>query len=206
MSSQDADSSMVKVWDPLVRVFHWSLVFLFLLAFITEDDWLDLHVLAGYAVSFLIGFRLLWGLVGTRNARFVTFVKSPVVMLTYLKGVLSFKVPHYLGHNPLGAAMVVVLLLSVALVSFTGMTMVASEGQGPLAGTFFSSWDGDWMEEVHEFFANFTLLMVFVHVSGVLVSSLLEGENLVKAMVTGRKKYRSYWEDVNPGKGEENQS
>jgi cytochrome b len=69
MSSQDADSSMVKVWDPLVRVFHWSLVFLFLLAFITEDDWLDLHVLAGYAVSFLIGFRLLWGLVGTRNAR-----------------------------------------------------------------------------------------------------------------------------------------
>jgi cytochrome b len=206
MSSQDADSSMVKVWDPLVRVFHWSLVFLFLLAFITEDDWLDLHVLAGYAVSFLIGFRLLWGLVGTRNARFVTFVKSPAVMLTYLKGVLSFKVPHYLGHNPLGAAMVVVLLLSVALVSFTGMTMVASEGQGPLAGTFFSSWDGDWMEEVHEFFANFTLLMVFVHVSGVLVSSLLEGENLVKAMVTGRKKYRSYWEDVNPGKGEENQS
>lgn len=206
MSSQVADSSMVKVWDPLVRVFHWSLVFLFLFAFITEDDWLDLHVLAGYAVSFLIGFRLLWGLVGTRNARFVTFVKSPAVMLTYLKGVLSFKVPHYLGHNPLGAAMVVVLLLSVALVSFTGMTMVASEGQGPLAGTFFSSWDGDWMEEVHEFFANFTLLMVFVHVSGVLVSSLLEGENLVKAMVTGRKKYRSYWEDVNPGKGEENQS
>jgi cytochrome b len=206
MSSQDADSSMVKVWDPLVRVFHWSLVFLFLLAFITEDDWLDLHVLAGYAVSFLIGFRLLWGLVGTRNARFVTFVKSPVVMLTYLKGVLSFKVPHYLGHNPLGAAMVVVLLLSVALVSFTGITMVASEGQGPLAGTFFSSWDGDWMEEVHEFFANFTLLMVFAHVSGVLASSLLEGENLVKAMVTGRKKYRAYWEDVNPGKGEENQS
>jgi cytochrome b len=169
MSSQDADSSMVKVWDPLVRVFHWSLVFLFLLAFITEDDWLDLHVLAGYAVSFLIGFRLLWGLVGTRNA-------------------------------------LVVLLLSVALVSFTGMTMVASEGQGPLAGTFFSSWDGDWMEEVHEFFANFTLLMVFAHVSGVLASSLLEGENLVKAMVTGRKKYRAYWEDVNPGKGEENQS
>jgi len=206
MSSQDADSSTVKVWDPLVRVFHWGLVFFFLITFITEDDWLNLHVLAGYAVSFLIGFRLLWGLVGTRNARFSTFVKSPAVMMTYLKSMLSFKVPHYLGHNPLGAAMVVVLLLSVALVAFTGMTMVASEGQGPLAGTFFSSWGGERMEDVHEFFANFTLLMVLAHVSGVLVSSLLEGENLVKAMVTGRKKHRSYWEDVNPGKGKENQS
>jgi cytochrome b len=106
MSFQSAESSTVKVWDPLVRVFHWSLVFFFLLAFITEDDWLDLHEQAGYAVAFLIGFRLLWGLVGTRNARFMTFVKSPKVMLAYLKRVLSFKVPHYLGHNPLGAAMV----------------------------------------------------------------------------------------------------
>ena len=205
MSFQDADSSTVKVWDPLVRVFHWSLVFFFLFAFITEDDWLNLHVQAGYAVSFLIGFRLLWGLVGTRNARFMTFVKSPTVMLTYLKGMLSSKVPHYLGHNPLGAAMVIVLLLGVALVSFTGMIIIASEGNGPLAGTVLSTLRGDWMEDVHEFFANFTLLMVVAHVSGVLVSSFLEGENLVKAMVTGRKKDRPYWEDVNPGKGEENQ-
>jgi cytochrome b len=202
MPSRDTASSTVKVWDPLVRVFHWSLVFFFLVAFITEDDWLDLHVLAGYAVSFLIGFRLLWGLVGTRNARFVTFVKSPAVMRTYLKGMLSFKVPHYLGHNPLGAAMVIALLLGVALVSFTGMAMIAGEGSGPLAGTFVSTWSGDWLEDAHEFFANFTLLMVVAHVSGVLVSSVLEGENLVKAMVTGRKKNRACWEDVNPGKGE----
>ena len=206
MSFQSADSSTVKVWDPLVRVFHWSLVFFFLFAFITEDDWLNLHVQAGYAVSFLIGFRLLWGLVGTRNARFMTFVKSPAVMLTHLKRMLSLKVPHYLGHNPLGAAMVIVLLLGVALVSFTGMIIIASEGSGPLAGTVFSTLRGDWMEDVHEFFANFTLLMVVAHICGVLVSSYLEGENLVRAMVSGRKKYRSYWEDVNPEKGEENQS
>jgi cytochrome b len=206
MSFQDADSSTVKVWDPLVRVFHWSLVFFFLLAFITEDDWINLHVQAGYAVTFLIGFRLLWGLVGTRNARFMSFVKSPAVMRAYLKGLLSFKAPHYLGHNPLGAAMVIVLLLSIALVSFTGMVIIASEGNGPLAGTFFSTLGGDWMEDVHEFFANFTLLMVVAHVSGVMFSSFLEGENLVKAMVTGRKKNRSYWEDVNPGKGKGKQS
>ena len=206
MSSQDADSATVKAWDPLVRVFHWSLVFFFLLAFITEDDWLNLHVQAGYAVSFLIGFRLLWGLVGTRNARFMSFVKSPKVVLTYLKGMLSQKAPHYLGHNPLGAAMVIALLLSIVLVSFSGMIIIASEGNGPLAGTVFSTLSGDWMEDVHEFFANFTLLMVLAHVSGVIVSSFLEGENLVKAMVTGRKKNRSAWADVNPGNGKEIES
>jgi cytochrome b len=196
MSAHDAEPSTVKVWDPLVRIFHWSLVFFFLFAFITGDDWPKLHVLAGYAVSFLIGFRLLWGLVGTRHARFLTFVKSPTVTLTYLKSLLKFKVPHYLGHNPLGAAMVIVLLLSIALVAFSGMVLIAGEGEGPLATTFLASWSGDWMEEVHEFFANFTLLMVVIHVSGVIFSSLLEGENLVKAMMSGRKKFRSHWEDV----------
>ncbi len=205
MSSQYAESSTVKVWDPLVRVFHWSLVFFFLITFITEDDWLNLHVLAGYAVSFLIGFRLLWGLVGTRSARFSTFVKSPAVMMTYLKSMLSFKVPHYLGHNPLAAAMVVVLLLSVALVAFTGMTMIASEGQGPLAGTFFSSWGGERMEDVHEFLANFTLLLILAHLTGVLFSSILEGENLAKSMLTGRKKLRSRWEDFNPQQGDKHE-
>ncbi len=196
MSAHDAEPSTVKVWDPLVRIFHWSLVFFFLFAFITGDDWQKLHVLAGYAVSFLIGFRLLWGLVGTRHARFLTFVKSPTVILIYLKSLLKFKVPHYLGHNPLGAAMVIVLLLSIALVAFSGMVLIAGEGEGPLAATLLASWSGDWMEEIHEFFANFTLLMVVIHVSGVIFSSLLEGENLVKAMMTGRKKFRSHWEDV----------
>lgn len=198
MPADDAEASTVKVWDPLIRVFHWSLVFFFLLAFITGDDWEALHVQTGYAASLLIAFRLLWGLVGTRNARFLTFVKSPAVMLAYVKSLLSFKVPHYLGHNPLGAAMVVVLLLSIALVSFSGMVLIAGEGSGPLAGTFLSSWNGDWIEEVHEFFANFTLLMVVIHISGVIFSSLLEGENLAKAMMTGRKKFRPHWEDVKP--------
>ncbi len=206
MSLQETNSSTVKAWDPLVRVFHWSLVFLFLLAFITEDDWLNLHVQAGYAIAFLIGFRLLWGLVGTRNARFISFVKSPKVMLTYFKGMLSRKTPHYLGHNPLGAAMVIALLLGIVFVSITGIALIAHEGNGPLAGTFFATLGGDWMEDAHEFFAHFTLLMVIIHVSGVVVSSFLEGENLVKAMVTGRKKFRSSWVDVEPGKRKEIQS
>lgn len=198
MFSNDSHPPTVKAWDPLVRVFHWSLVFFFLLAFATEDDWMNLHVWAGYAVAMLIAFRLLWGVIGTRTARFLTFVKSPQAAMRHLGAMLSGKAPHYLGHNPVAAMMVVALLGSISLVAFSGMVLIAAEGQGPLAGTIFAGIDGEAMEEVHEFFANFTLLLVFAHVAGVVVSSLLEGENLVKAMINGRKRARSAWADVNP--------
>ncbi len=201
MSVQNTAASTVSAWDPLIRVFHWSLVFFFLLAFLTGDDWLDPHVQAGYAVTFLIGFRMFWGLVGTRNARFMSFVKPPRVVLSHLKEMLSLKASHYLGHNPVAAVMVVSLLSSIVLVAFSGMILIASEGHGPLAGTLFSSWRGEWVEEVHEFLANFTLLLILAHVTGVLFSSFLEGENLAKAMVTGRKKLRSHWEDFDPRRG-----
>lgn len=201
MRVDNTSQTTVKAWDPLIRMFHWSLVFFFLLAFITEDDWLTLHVQAGYAVSLLIGFRLFWGLVGTRTARFLTFVKPLGTVKAHLKDMLSFKAGHYLGHNPVAAVMVVVLLISVALVAFTGIVMIAAENQGPLAGSLFASWNGEVMEEVHEFFANFTLLLVFAHVFGVIFSSFLERENLVRAMLTGRKKLRSRWRDFDPESG-----
>jgi cytochrome b len=139
------NSSTVKVWDPLLRIFHWSLVFFFILAFLTEDDWLSLHVQAGYAISLLIGFRLFWGLAGTRYARFLTFVKSPKTVLSHLKAMLSFNPPHYLGHNPVAAVMVIALLISLTLAAFSGMVTIASEGSGPLANTVFASWNGEWM-------------------------------------------------------------
>jgi cytochrome b len=198
MHSNDIDPPSVKAWDPLVRVFHWSLVFFFLLAFATEDDWMNLHAWAGYAVAMLVGFRLLWGIIGTRNARFLTFVKSPQTVKRHLRGMLSLKAPHYLGHNPVAAVMVVALLVSISLVAFSGMVLIAAEGQGPLAGTLFAGANEDAMEDIHEFFANFTLLLVFFHVGGVVISSLLEGENLVRAMITGRKRARQQWADVNP--------
>jgi len=186
----------IRAWDPLIRVFHWSLVFFFLVAFVTEDDWLDLHVQAGYAITLLLGFRLLWGLIGTHQAQFRSFVKPPRAVLAYLRSMLSLRPAHYLGHNPVAAVMVLALLLSLSVTCFTGLVTIASEGQGPLAATFFASWRGEWMEELHEFFANFTLLLVFGHVLGVVISSLLERENLVRAMITGRKKQRARWEDA----------
>ena len=206
MNLQNSGPSTVTAWDPLIRLFHWSLVFFFLLAFATEDEWMSLHVWAGYSVTLLVVFRLFWGLVGTRNARFFSFVKSPQVVKKHLKAMLSLKPSHYLGHNPVAAVMVIALLTSVTLVAFSGMTLIATEGQGPLAGTVFSTWNGEWVEELHEFFANFTLLLVFAHVVGVVVSSFLEGENLVTAMMTGRKKARADWADVPPRAGVDHES
>ena len=198
MFSKQSNPQTVRAWDPLVRVFHWSLVFFFLLAFASEDEWMTLHVWAGYAVAMLVAFRLLWGVIGTRTARFPTFVKSPRTALRYLGKMLSGRAPHYLGHNPVAALMVVSLLVSISLVACSGLILIAAAGQGPLAGTVFAGIGGGAMEDLHEFFANLTLLLVFAHVAGVIVSSLLEGENLVKAMITGRKRMRSAWADAEP--------
>lgn len=186
----------ITVWDPLVRIFHWSLVLTFFLAYVTEDSWENIHVIAGYIVAALVGFRLIWGVIGTRRARFTRFVKSPQAVLDYLKQMIRFKVPHYLGHNPAAAAMIVCLLISLIMISISGLMIIAGEGEGPLAGTIFASVNHELAEEIHELFANFTLLLVFLHVAGVLFSSFLEKENLIRAMITGRKKENSSAEDA----------
>jgi len=189
MPSHANSADTIKVWDLLLRIFHWSLVLFFFLAYVTEDDWLNLHVVAGYTIMLLIAFRTIWGLIGPRYARFARFIKSPSEVLSYMKRMLRFKAPHYLGHNPAAAAMILGLLLSIIMVCFSGMVIIAAEGQGPLANTIFATVNAEWMEEIHEFLANFTLVLVFMHVAGVLFSSLLEGQNLVKSMITGRKKH-----------------
>ncbi|MBT4518780.1 MAG: cytochrome B [Halieaceae bacterium] len=180
-------SNSIKVWDPLIRVFHWSLVFFFILAYATEDDWMTVHSYAGYCIAGLILFRLIWGVIGTRHARFTDFITTPSNVIGYMKQLPAGRAKRYIGHNPAGAAMIVVLLVSLSMTLFSGASLYATEGQGPLVGTFMASWSEDALEEVHEFFANFTLLMVVAHVMGVLLSSLLHRENLVKSMITGRK-------------------
>jgi len=189
MSENIDQAQTIRVWDPLVRIFHWSLVAFFAIAYVTEDDWMDLHLVAGYSVAALIGFRLVWGVIGTHYARFTQFVKSPSTVFDYLRHMATFRVPHYLGHNPAAGAMIVALIISIILVSLSGMSIIAAEGSGPLADTFFASFNAYWMEEIHEFLANFTLMLVGLHVAGVFVSSLLEGENLVRAMIHGRKRW-----------------
>lgn len=188
----------VPVWDPLVRVFHWSLASFFFIAYLTEDEFLSVHVYAGYAVLGLVLFRLVWGLIGTRHARFSDFVTAPGEAMRYLGRLLTGRARHYTGHNPAGGAMVLALLISLVLTGFFGMALIAGDGNGPLAATFVATWSGEWVEDAHEFFANFTLFLVILHVSGVLISSLLEGRNLVKAMITGRKTVSASDASINP--------
>ena len=189
-----ASDSEVVVWDPLVRVFHWSLVASFTVAYLSgEGEMLDLHAWSGYIIGGLILFRLLWGMVGPRHARFADFVFTPATVLAYGRDLLRGQAQRYLGHNPLGGAMVIALLLMLTLATVTGIALYgATEAAGPLAGIMrgTSHGFGEALEEVHEFFSNLTLLLVALHIGGVLISSLLHRENLVRAMVTGRKRAR----------------
>ncbi|MCG8055146.1 MAG: cytochrome b/b6 domain-containing protein [Candidatus Thiodiazotropha endolucinida] len=184
------DKRLIKVWDPFVRLFHWSLVGAFAICWMTEDEWMDPHVYAGYALAALVLVRVVWGVIGTRYARFSDFVKSPSKVLVYLKDLLSFKAKRFIGHNPAGGAMIVILMFCLLLTVLTGMLAYGAEGLGPLAEPLFSNspYGGELYEEIHEVFANLTLGLVAIHLTGVLVGSLLHQENLVRSMFTGTKR------------------
>lgn len=187
-SDRSPSANLITVWDPLVRIFHWSLVSLFFIAYLTEDDWLDLHSFAGYSIMALLLFRICWGLIGTRYARFSSFVTGPDRVVKYLKSIWQGNPEHHVGHNPAGGAMIIVMLILLLLICFSGIATLATEGAGPLAGTFIATLSDDWLEEIHEALANLMLAAVALHVAGVLISSLLHHENLVKAMFNGRKR------------------
>ncbi len=176
-SETAAASPRVRVWDPLVRTFHWTLAAAFAIAFIVEDELLGLHIWAGYLALTLIAIRLVWGIIGTRHARFTDFVRGPRQVMAYLKDALAFRAPRYLGHNPAGGAMVIALLLSVAATGLTGMALNDAQALG-----------GEEWEEIHEFFAYLSLGLIVAHVAGVLFSSLSHRENLIGAMITGDKR------------------
>lgn len=181
----------VKVWDPVVRIFHWSLVSAFFIAYITEEDFLTLHVWAGYTVLSLVFLRVLWGIVGTQYARFADFVYAPQAVKQFFLDTLRLRAPRYLGHNPAAGAMIILLLLALLLTSLSGLAVYGVEDSaGPLAGilTGAGGFWGDVFEGAHEFFANFTVFLVLLHVAGVIVESLIHGENLVSAMWHGYKR------------------
>ena len=180
-----------RVWDLPTRIFHWSLAASFSIAFLTSDSekLRDIHVIAGYSLAGLIAFRLLWGFVGGKHSRFADFLPTRQKLIDYFKSLLIGKPRHYVGHNPAGGAMIVLLLLSLVLTTLTGLGAYGAEGYGPLAGwaAGLVGLGREAMEEVHEFAANFTLFLILVHIAGVLFGSLLHRENLVRAMITGRK-------------------
>ena len=208
----------VRVWDPLVRIFHWSLVLSFTIAYLSGEEEDDLHIYAGYVILGLIVFRLLWGFIGSRHARFSDFVCSPKVIIEHISDMMSGHPKRYLGHNPAGGAMVLALLLGLVVTTYSGLEVYAiEEGAGPLAQTnhaplivdvsiirsayaddddehhAYESGEEDedgeeFWEEIHEASANFVLFLVILHIAGVVISGRMNDENLVKAMLSGNKK------------------
>lgn len=168
--------SKVLVWDVPTRAFHWLLALSFAGAFATAESerYRDIHVMLGYTVLGLVAFRLVWGLVGTRYARFRSFAYGPHSVLTYVKSVFTRSPQHHVGHNPAGSWAIYALLALSLLAGASGYAAYTDIG-------------GHWMEDMHEALANMLLGVVFVHIAGVLVSSLVHRENLVRSMLTGSK-------------------
>lgn len=203
--AQASDMATVRIWDPLIRIGHWVLVAGFATAYLTEGEPQWVHSFAGYAIAATVAIRIIWGFVGPRRARFTDFVTGPGRVLGYLRDLLRGRAERHLGHSPAGGAMTVALLFALAFTALSGMaTLAVEEGQGPLAGIVTSeslpAWveeDDDFdehgegseaFEEIHEVAANATLLLVLLHVAGVLWASRAHGENLVRAMLDGRKR------------------
>ncbi|KAA5609900.1 cytochrome B [Rhodovastum atsumiense] len=219
---------MARVWSPLVRLAHWTLVGGFAVAWLTEDDLLQAHVWAGYLVAAAVLVRLAWGIVGPEQDRLRHFLRPPGEVVAYLREALTLRSRRYPGHTPAGAVMGLALLLSIGATAFTGMaTLAETRNAGPLAPWFGSGASavlpvlisparadehghrtkgehGEYtlgrdgravghkgedsaFEDLHEFFANLTLVLVLLHVTGVLLASYAHRENLVRGMITGRK-------------------
>ena len=203
----------VKVWDLGVRIFHWSLVVFFVITYASGEGNETLHAYAGYVVIALILYRFVWGFVGSKYARFSDFLCGPIVTINYLKSFLSGKPEHYLGHNPVGGWMAVILMLSVLGACWSGLELYAAEGKGPLAykgdliiKSALANGDEreheekkekkkgkadkkaeDFWENIHEALANFALFLVILHISGIIIASKVHQEKLIKAMITGYK-------------------
>lgn len=177
----------ILVWDLPVRLFHWALVALVGAAWIAaETGFMTIHSWIGYGVLGLVLFRVLWGLVGSEHARFSRFLASPAAAWAYLKAMPRRAAPHYDGHNPAGAWMVIALLL-VLLVQ-AGSGLFAADDvlfEGPFASLVGATWS-EWLTDIHEANFNILIALVVVHVAAVGLHELY-GERLVKAMLDGRK-------------------
>lgn len=178
MSNDVAPS--VRVWDLPTRVFHWSLALSFFGAYLLAESERvrHLHVMFGYTVLALVVFRLVWGFLGTRYAQFSSFAFGPRAVVDHLKGLARRNVREHAGHTPTGSWAIWLMLLLAFVTAVSGYL-------------HFNEIGGEAMEEVHEVAANAWLLVVFVHVAGVIVSSVAERQNLARAMVTGYKKLGS---------------
>jgi cytochrome b len=188
-SSNSSDA--IQVWDIWVRLFHWLLVLAFVVAaytgFFGRKTQIDIHVIAGVSAAALVAFRLIWGIWGTTYARFSSFMTPPSKTLRHARCIIGSREHVSIGHTPLGGWMIVALLVLVAAVAITGtVTLGGVVKEGPLAPfvSFASGWGA---REVHETLAIVLSALVGLHILGAIFESLRIRENLMRAMVTGRK-------------------
>jgi cytochrome b len=205
----------IAVWDPVVRWGHWLLVAAFAVAYLTAEEDVGgadlVHVWAGYLVGAIVGLRVLWGFVGPERARFRDFVYGPSAVARYVVALVGGRARRYLGHSPAGGAMVLLMLLSLAATVFTGLVSYGERGKGPLADggrplIAAAYADGDKgsrgaeasrdreggesaIGELHSALGNITLALVIFHVLGVGLASVVHRENLMLAMINGRKRW-----------------
>jgi len=168
---------MVRVWDPLVRLFHWSLVISFAIAWFSPVSAAPLHHWAGYAAAGLVILRVFWGVAGTRHAQFSDFVRGPGTVWRYLVDIARGRESRYIGHNPAGGAMVLALMAAMVTASVSGYMMTTDRYFGI-----------DWVETFHRVSVHALLLLVVLHLAGVALASFHHRENLVRAMISGFKR------------------
>jgi cytochrome b len=210
--STAVQATSVAVWDPIVRIGHWALVIAFAVAYLTAEEETGstnvLHVWGGYIIGAIVILRVLWGFVGPRYARFSNFICGPLTALRYLVDLLAGRARRYLGHSPAGGAMVIALLLCLAgtvatgVVAYGGKGLFAadsaviattlraeeSEARGGSDEGQGSKGEKSVVGELHGALANVTLALVILHILGVGVASYAHRENLVTAMLSGRKR------------------
>ncbi len=173
----ERDPPPVRVWDPLVRIFHWALVVAFVVAYFSHGGYLAVHRISGYAIAALVAVRVVWGFVGPAHARFASFVTGPRALTAYLGLLVRGREPRHIGHNPAGGAMIVVLLALLAALSATGFVLDTPAFRD----------DRDF-KEVHDLLTDATVVCIVLHLAGVALASWRHRENLVAAMITGRKR------------------
>ncbi len=167
----------VRVWDPFVRIAHWTLVLTVAGAWLTQKGGGRWHEWLGYAALTVVIARVAWGWVGPAHARFGQFVRSPAATLRYAQQLMHGSEPRHIGHNPLGAYMIILLVLMVVLVSVSGWLYTTD-----------AFWGVEWVGDLHETLSDALIALVVLHVAGVVFTSFRQRENLVGAMLHGSKR------------------
>ncbi|NEJ74933.1 cytochrome B [Rhizobium phaseoli] len=167
----------VKVWDPIVRLFHWTVVVACTLNLFILEEGKYWHRMTGYVVVVALTVRFIWGFVGTKHARFKDFFPTSRKIKEQVRGIIARQEERYLGHNPLASVMMLVLIALLAATALTGWMT-----------TLDAFWGEKWLEQLHGTIANSIMILVFIHAGAAILESWRHRENLVWSMVTGRKK------------------